>query len=1131
MDLVVHDVLSEIKAGSIKSRDGVAVTDDTQPGAYIPRLPLSSVPSRSGTVPALGSLVKVSRAAAPFWQPPAGSPAGVYSTNGPIRATGVSTETESNNGRKMSKSRWNKPILMGATVPAEFVSPDWIPISRKGHVPDPAALTNAKPSQNPDGTLNENFIIGRYAYAIYDVGGLMDVNFAGSDASVLPAEAAARKGRLAMADLSVIPGIDSQANVNALVQWRDALSISQGATTYRDALLDPLSLDPNRSPVSDGTQSNQRFLSRQDLLRFVQDGANGNTISQDALKYLTVFTREQNAPSYRPSAPPAASMLTSLPDNIRTYFRDVRSGDFPIFPPLDETTVFDPTKYPVSAPQSAPITGVGINRNFPDSVRADGTPVAKRRFPLSRIALFADPAANAADIKKYFGLERQVAGSPAGTVNDGYTWNYTASFGPNPLPLPRFSFSASIPPTARFIKTLSEVALESPAREPNFFELLKATITNASMTRTITPVVLSAGQSIPIADFAILRLGANIIDQYDADSMPTVLATRFMSRGLAITSAHKIAGQENLPLFSEAGLWVYRPQSDPTRLTLKALMPIEVWNPNQGGASVAGTSPSKFRIILQPRAGDAFGMGGAKIRLADGGELFPSNHPIPIPANINYPGGTPESARPQIVFRNSAAFAEPKLLDSSHIIVSESIAAETFSENGAEIASGFDIFEGEVYDKRAPVSNGGADNYSFKGIFLGVQNTILPCIELQFWDGTNWQNYQGGGAWQDHQTTFLIRDNNGAIYCKDTDVASPFGSSNAANLAAFTQPQHFTNTSYSYSDPRSTFLDIPTTDSSFNRTMSPLPSSNGAGHMRGMATDATIGQSYYRPDQFSTSTGDRPAYPGRHALYFLNDKMFSFASPAANEQTYFYDPDKTLRPGDGLYGKMGSGANPFISGEVAPRPVILNRPFRSVAELGYAFRGAHPWKTVNFFTPESADAGLLDVFTLDEAEVTGGKVNLNTPHKEILEAILRGSLLVEDFGTSISATEKMSNSDAASLAQAIVDETRAATASPFPMVNKADLVRRVMARPEFKAFANNLKIKTQIESFARALGEVGQTRTWNLMIDLVVQAGRCTDSSDLAKFTVEGERRYWLHLAIDRYTGKIVDQKLESVYE
>ena len=30
---------------------------------------------------------------------------------------------------------------------------------------------------------------------------------------------------------------------------------------------------------------------------------------------------------------------------------------------------------------------------------------------------------------------------------------------------------------------------------------------------------------------------------------------------------------------------------------------------------------------------------------------------------------------------------------------------------------------------------------------------------------------------------------------------------------------------------------------------------------------------------------------------------------------------------------------------------------------------------------------------------------------------------------------------------------------------------------------------------------------------------------------VEGEKRYWLHIAIDRFTGEVIDQQLEAVYE
>ena len=51
-----------------------------------------------------------------------------------------------------------------------------------------------------------------------------------------------------------------------------------------------------------------------------------------------------------------------------------------------------------------------------------------------------------------------------------------------------------------------------------------------------------------------------------------------------------------------------------------------------------------------------------------------------------------------------------------------------------------------------------------------------------------------------------------------------------------------------------------------------------------------------------------------------------------------------------------------------------------------------------------------------------------------------------------------------------------------------------------------------------------------MMIDLIAQSGRYGQtSSDLTNFIVDGEKRYWLHIAIDRYTGQIVDQQLESV--
>jgi hypothetical protein len=75
--------------------------------------------------------------------------------------------------------------------------------------------------------------------------------------------------------------------------------------------------------------------------------------------------------------------------------------------------------------------------------------------------------------------------------------------------------------------------------------------------------------------------------------------------------------------------------------------------------------------------------------------------------------------------------------------------------------------------------------------------------------------------------------------------------------------------------------------------------------------------------------------------------------------------------------------------------------------------------------------------------------------------------------------------------------------------------------------------KTQRESIARALGEVDQTRTWNLLIDVIAQTGRYPpNATNFANgFVVNGEQRYWVHVAIDRFTGKVIDKQIEVVNE
>jgi hypothetical protein len=103
------------------------------------------------------------------------------------------------------------------------------------------------------------------------------------------------------------------------------------------------------------------------------------------------------------------------------------------------------------------------------------------------------------------------------------------------------------------------------------------------------------------------------------------------------------------------------------------------------------------------------------------------------------------------------------------------------------------------------------------------------------------------------------------------------------------------------------------------------------------------------------------------------------------------------------------------------------------------------------------------------------------------------------------------------------------------MVRKTDLLTGLAGN----ATVTGLGTKEARESVIRALSDAGQTRTWNLMIDVVAQSGRYPPNAGsvpnaanpLANFMVEGEQHYWVHVAIDRFTGQVVDKQIEVVNE
>jgi hypothetical protein len=320
----------------------------------------------------------------------------------------------------------------------------------------------------------------------------------------------------------------------------------------------------------------------------------------------------------------------------------------------------------------------------------------------------------------------------------------------------------------------------------------------------------------------------------------------------------------------------------------------------------------------------------------------------------------------------------------------------------------------------------------------------------------------------------------------------------------------------------------------------------------------------------SVNAGDLMANLGKSNSN-LNANTGTAASPTPGLKFYYTDADGVMRRAMG--GNFsGTDGLPMYTGNYTSRPVILNRPFQSVAEMGYASRGM-AWKQLDFCNMESGDSALLDVFCLNDlqkapANVTvAGRLNLNTRQPKVLQALIQGASKVE--GGTLTSTE------AAAAAQALVTWTSDSTQYTFtsgilnqgPLRNRGELVGKfisqVAANPavnltggqtpvldvskSYSGYSSKLTspavfsttadaaIERRRSCVMRALADAGDVRTWNLLIDVIAQTGRypasATSSSDLARFIVTGETHYWVHVALDRYTGTVIAISYEQVSE
>jgi len=186
-------------------------------------------------------------------------------------------------------------------------------------------------------------------------------------------------------------------------------------------------------------------------------------------------------------------------------------------------------------------------------------------------------------------------------------------------------------------------------------------------------------------------------------------------------------------------------------------------------------------------------------------------------------------------------------------------------------------------------------------------------------------------------------------------------------------------------------------------------------------------------------------------------------------------------------------------------------------------------KTLNFYTSGSSDAALLDFFTYSTTDNTAtynlpyplraGPVNINTRNSGVIAAILTGASLNETSPTT--GVLPIDARTAAGLIKTATDPS-----SGQPAKNRQDIARLVEAVIN-SPFTTNEETR---ETVARALTDTTQTRTWGLLIDVIAQSGKfAPGETDLRRFNVTGEQHYWVHVAIDRFTGWVIDKQIEVV--
>lgn len=553
-------------------------------------------------------------------------------TNISGNAVTTSSTTPSVNGRYVSMARWNSHYLLPLanatdTTPAtgNFTAPNWVLVARSGANP---VISDFGAANSQYLTTGSNAILGRYAYAVYHEGGLLDANVAGyPSAPATTGTLSAYKPALAYADLAQIPGLSGTAG-DALVAWRNYasaeasqssflasgnFSASSGLNYYKYVISNPTGFlrVSGTTLGSNGQSSDRMFGSRQELIRFMRNGLGLSGTNLNCLNYLATFTRDINQPSFIP----AVHSNPSAPVDL-----GISAGG-------NKSTGFDKEINPN-------YLTVRVQKSFTrndGTIAAVGDPLVNKRFALNRLAWLTykgpsgggNRAQTDPDIKALIQNGIPWAFIQQGTVSNirqyfGLNWNgsqwlynvHNNKLGIGKGAIMRLGRNPVIDPSANPTVYVQDL---SPGRDPDFFELLKSAITVGSLGRAFANLETAVAQDNGAAnqgeepynynydaevsvDRQIMQIGANIINQFRADNFPVqiVFDDGVGNKNAVVKStATTIVGVANLPYLYHVMTGVLQVQApNPLPRNGKDSNPAYNGAPGSGTAGDAGYQPT-----------------------------------------------------------------------------------------------------------------------------------------------------------------------------------------------------------------------------------------------------------------------------------------------------------------------------------------------------------------------------------------------------------------------------------------------------------------------------------------------------------------------------------------------------------